>query len=252
MTANHTRSQITMFTSRLLESGLAIDTNATIIRDGRIFTSVIWASAPKSPSSFKDFPFATVADYRRIIERKQYSFMLNDGSVIRAHYLYRHGDVAKHHLSYYPCPININEDEIPGQINIEGVFDTLLFESISNWEGLHYSKKNYESETNLRLDHEEKIRLLMKTPIRFDYDPGSHSENHPCSHVHMMVSDCRIPVFGPLSFGHFISFIFRNFYSDYWLEYDFINQISKEHLSRTVTAIEMNDLFFDWRAEIDS
>lgn len=59
------------------------------------------------------------------------------------------------------------------------------------------------------------LKKLVRFPIRFDYDPGSHIEvEHPMSHLTLgQYENCRIPVEGAISPNAFVIFLLRNFYS---------------------------------------
>jgi hypothetical protein len=252
MTPRSTRSEISRFSNKLLECGLAIDTNASIIREEAGFTHVIWAGSPRLSMSIHDFKFATIADYLRIIENRQYNFMLYDGSVFRARYLFRRNNLEKHHLSYYPCPVDLTDSELQADIPIAEHFDNLLHEALANFDWQLYIGEEKEGTENNRIEDPKKPILLMKAPIRFDYDPDARNENHSSSHAHIMNPDCRIPVFGPLSLGHFFSFVFRYFYPEEWKENDFIRNWPKEQGNRSITNSDMNDIFFEWRDMVNN
>ena len=53
---------------------------------------------------------------------------------------------------------------------------------------------------------------IMRSPLRFDFDPSNTSELHPATHVHMQHADCRISAKRPICFNTFIKFVFKNFY----------------------------------------
>ena len=55
-------------------------------------------------------------------------------------------------------------------------------------------------------------KAIMRSPLRFDFDPSNTSDLHPATHVHMQHADCRISAKRPICFNTFIKFVFKNFY----------------------------------------
>ena len=90
--------------------------------------------------------------------------------------------------------------------------------------------------------------LGMKSPIRFDYSiEKTRIKIHSISHFHLNFSHTRIPVFGPLSVGHFGRFVCKYFYPKYWIEYLKNESVGLKHLQRTVLAEEEKDIYFNVR-----
>ena len=87
-------------------------------------------------------------------------------------------------------------------------------------------------------------RVRLRTPVRFDYDPTAHSQHHPASHMTIQWSHSRIPVKSPLSLGHFIQFVFHNFYPWLWNAHSFLNEWPRDELQTTITAEERHMLHF--------
>lgn len=136
----------------------------------------------------KDQPFSTIAEYCALIENKQYSMLLNDGSFFQISYSFKRGDVIKHRLCWYPAPIQVSADE-------------LEYEDISDLVLSRMSEFNIEG-------------FKSKSPVRFDFAPEQKSEEHPEVHLHLSEENCRIPVRSPLCLRKFMFFIVDNFYDD--------------------------------------
>lgn len=88
--------------------------------------------------------------------------------------------------------------------------------------------------------------LRLRTPVRFDFDPDAAAERHPASHLSLNDQDCRIPVRGPMSLGHFIEFVFRHFYSSVWAKHDFLADTHREPMSRMLTPEHEAWIHLDW------
>lgn len=55
--------------------------------------------------------FAKVEEDIQLLEKRQYSFVLFDGSLIQIIYLFRKRDIVRHNLSWYPPPVPFQADE---------------------------------------------------------------------------------------------------------------------------------------------
>jgi hypothetical protein len=80
--------------------------------------------------------------------------------------------------------------------------------------------------------------VVLRSPIRFDYDEHNASTGHPAVHAHVLWAHCRFPVHRPLSVGHFLDFIFRNFYPDVWAEHEFLREWKKPLFDKTISLDE--------------
>ena len=127
-------------------------------------------------------------EFRRTIKERWYSLLMFDGAAIQISYLFKNGELQKHRLCYFPCPVFFEQDDI-AQL---GILDLL------------------EYVTNEDLDD----RLRIEGPVRFDFDLSAGSTEHPPSHLTISRSTSRVPVSYPLSVGHFMKFVFENFYPD--------------------------------------
>jgi hypothetical protein len=221
----------------MLENGIAIDSNPAVIREVRHEKIVTWASAPSSLFDATSAQFATIAEYRGIISGRQYHCMLADGSVLQFGYLFHDEDLIKHRLCFYPCPFIFSpldiQDIQPGD-DFVALFDIYLERELQKMQealGTSFSGQVMD--------------LRMRTPIRFDYDPAAQRENHAASHLHLLKEESRWPVFGPLSVGHFVRFVFKHFYPDLWAKYAFLGALAVDYHSRSIVAHEEQDLFIE-------
>lgn len=145
--------------------------------------------------------FTTINQYVSIIETGAYHGIVNDGSIIRAYFVFNKNILKAQSLLYWPAPITIPEEEIEEL----GIRDAMTF---------YLNDLTCESK-NLR----------MRTPFRFDFDPSNSSEDHPSTHVHMQHSECRMKATKPICFNTFIKFIIKNMYPDIPLNLKYFKNI---------------------------
>ena len=135
----------------------------------------------------KDNVFASLEEYCSLIESKQYSILLTDGSMLQLSYKFNRRVIIGHRLCWYPAPIELNED-----IDIYSIIDYVL-------------ERMATGDTQF---------FRARSPIRFDYAPEQAKEEHPVTHLHIGHEDCRIPVKSSLSIKSFMTFIVENFYPE--------------------------------------
>lgn len=134
--------------------------------------------------------FTTLNQYVSIYETGAYHCILFDGSIVRAYFKFHKNILLQESLLYWPAPITIPEEDI----------DEL---------GIREAVNMYFS----TVDSTSKI-VIMRSPLRFDFDSSNINEFHPAAHVHMQHAECRICAKRPICFNTFIKFIFKNFYPD--------------------------------------
>jgi hypothetical protein len=230
--------QINNLISFLLSEGLAIDSNSAIIRESGPISMLTWADAPNNLFDSLIGRFASVIEYRNCIQKRLFHCMLFDGSIIQFGYVFNNNNLVKHRNCYYPCPLIITSSEIQDiQLGDDFVtlFDLLLVQEIDSLRS-SISKSDFP---NLR----QLFRL--STPLRFDFDSDVRAENHPASHLHLLDEECRWPVFGPISVGHFVRFIFRHFYPQIWSKYEILRNWNLEFHNRSITDRDKGDLFLE-------
>jgi hypothetical protein len=136
----------------------------------------------------KDQEFSTISEYCALIENKQYSILLNDGSFFQISYSLKRNKIIKHRLCWYPSPIRISTEDLQNS----NISDLILD----------------------KMDSLDLNEFKNRSPIRFDYAPDQKSEEHAEVHLHINEESCRIPVKSPLCLRKFICFIINNFYED--------------------------------------
>jgi len=140
----------------------------------------------KSDSIFKGT--TTIEHYKKSLINNDYIAILSDGALIQMAYKIEYEELVWHRLCFFPCPLAFDEDDLRNYTLLE-LFDVLSPAELS-------------------------YRTQMVTPIRFDYDKYYSDELHTNSHLTIGKVSCRIPVYGPLSVGHFVNFVIANFYKD--------------------------------------
>lgn len=134
--------------------------------------------------------FTTLNQYISIYETGAYHCILFDGSIVRVQFKFRKNILLQESLLYWPAPIIIPEEDV----------DEL---------GIREAVNMYFSDEESR-----RKKVIMRSPIRFDFDSTNVSELHPATHVHMQHANCRISAKRPICFNTFIKFVFKNFYPD--------------------------------------
>jgi len=138
----------------------------------------------------------------------------------------------------YPCPVVL---ELPDHELELPLSDLVDLEIASDFEGDLNGINFQEFDSATRLEP----HLRLRSPIRFDYDPRRAGADHPASHVTLAGDECRCPVFGPLSIGHFVRFIFRYFYSIVWQRHSFIREWPLRFGNRYVSVTDERELFVE-------
>ncbi len=232
--------QIDKLLAFLLKNGLAIDSNSAIIRKYGRTSMVTWANAPQNLFDILIGQFATVTEYRSFIQNRLFHCMLFDGAIIQFGYLFSNNTLVKHRNCYYPCPLTIPSSDIESiQAGDDFVtlFDLRLDQEIDSLKS-GISKSDFSNVQHL---------LRLSTPLRFDFDSNTQTYTHSASHLHLLDEECRWPVFGPLSIGHFVRFIFHHFYPKIWSEFEILRNWNIEFHTRSITDQEQEELFIECR-----
>ena len=157
-------------------------------RDHRGLHRITWPNNTSVPPCLFRIKSPTVSEYRGWVDSQGYSAILLDGSIIQISYDFDDSALVGHRLLYFPCPFDL-ELEYLDTFTLSELIDVYFGEG-TEW-------------------------VRLRSPVRFDYDPTALSEHHPASHMTFQWSHARIPVKSPLSLGHFIQFVFQNFYPCY-------------------------------------
>jgi hypothetical protein len=232
--------------SNLLEWGIAIDSNPPVVRSLPEEKVIIWASAPEDSPDIYSTQYATIADYRRILEERQYYAVLFDGAIIQAIVRYKREEICKYSMCYYPCPVRLGELEI-GFESVGERVDSVLLEALESLDWLSgcRTQNEFDSSPEAGAGQNSPNRQNMKTPIRFDFDPAAAKTNHPASHLHICDEDCRIPVYAAISFGRFLRFIFRYLYPNIWHECEEMRLWKITESNRSILREEQTDMFLE-------
>lgn len=198
-----------------------------------------WPTHPLQSASFFDHRFGTIQEYRHLILNRQYTCAFVDGALLQMSFTFRNGKLTRNRLCYYPCPLIFNQaDWDPTAIPLLDFLDDLFADEINE-----VLKAIVEPESSSAT-----IRLRLRGPLRFDFAPDQQAPLHPSSHVHIEGEGVRVPVFGPLSIGHFIRFITRHYYPSIWMTTDALRAWPQALATRCVTIEEEGCLFLDCRS----
>ena len=216
MTPSSLFQELSNLLSLLLRSEVAISaTNVVQFQASGGFRRITWSNNNLVPGDLFRSNSPTVSEYRDWIDWQGYSAVLLDGSFIQVTYDFEYTELVQHRLLYFPCPFD---------------FDIEFLDDLSLTELVH-----------LYLDEGiDKVRL--RTPVRFDYDPNANSEVHPASHMTFQWSHSRIPVMSPLSLGHFIQFVFQNFYPFLWNTHRFLKEWPRVEFDTTISEEQQRGL----------
>ena len=202
------------FLTLLHQSEIAKSTTSNVVKRGPAgFQRITWATNTAVPGSLFRHKSATVAEYREWLDWQGYSAVLFDGSFIQMSYDFDYSGLIGHRLLYFPCPFDV---------------DMALLEVLTLTEVIEHYQDLEVAEVKLR------------SPVRFDFELGSTAPGHPASHMTFQWSYSRVPVTGPVSPGHFIQFVFRNFYPNMWNAHAFIRDWPRYRFERTITPEELD------------
>ncbi|WP_435248158.1 DUF2290 domain-containing protein [Vibrio sp. nBUS_14] len=164
--------------------GLVHDSrNHTVFRKSGGLKEISWGN---DGYILKDEEFSSISEYCSLVENRQYSMLLSDGSLFQISYTLDRSTIVKHRLCWYPCPVLVDSSDLDGN----DITDIILEKM---------TKGDIES-------------FRSRSPLRFDYAPNQATEEHPTVHMHLSEETCRIPVKSPLCLREFVTFIVMNFY----------------------------------------
>lgn len=224
MTPRTCREELTSLVVHLMDSGAALDYNSIVERRGGGVVQV--EPAGSRPLPYRDF--GNVEEYMNVVSRRQFACLLFDGGAIQVAYTFKEDIVIRHRLCFHPCPVMLARDEIDligEELGLSEIVDLCLDQN--NWRN----------------------RLRLRSPLRFDYHEEPAAPDHSASHLHVSHSACRIPVFGPISIGHFVRIIFRHFYPELWASDRRLREWRLVHLERSILAAEESELFVECREQ---
>ena len=147
-------------------------------------TEVSWHPLGRVGPFIESYEHPTVDQYITWLENGDYSALLYDGSLIQIAYEVEGGEVSRHRLCYFPCPYDLDRNLLKEGVPIGDV-------------------------VALYRDSD----ALLRSPIRFDFDPQAAAQGHPASHFTINGINCRIACVAPLHVMRFLDFIFRQFHT---------------------------------------
>jgi hypothetical protein len=161
-------------------------------------------------------------DYRNWIANGAYSALLFDGSLLQITYDVAEGEISGHRLAYIPCPYRLD----PEMLRLDPVLDVF---------DVHMAT--------------EPASILLRSAVRFDYDPENAKPGHPSSHMTINATSCRIACAAPMHVGRFADFIFRHFYADLWnIHADYFGGGARREVgSRTITEEDRSAPHIWWQ-----
>jgi hypothetical protein len=223
MTPRNCREELTSLVVHLMDIGAALDYNSVIERRGG--GVVLVEQAGSSPLPYREF--GNVEEYMDVIRLRQFACLLFDGGAIQVAYTFKDDVVIRHRLCFHPCPVVLARDEVEligEELGLSEIVDLCLDQN--NWRN----------------------RLRLRSPLRFDYHEGFTTHDHSASHLHVSHGTCRIPVFGPVSIGHFVRIIFRHFYPELWASDGRLREWRLVQLGRSILTTEECELFVECRS----
>lgn len=231
MTPREIQHEITSLSTFLLGEQLAIAYQAPIVRTygSLAYVSSSWDShatvEDEEPEDEDDtVPFACIREYLRFLRSGQYTLVLFDGALIQVAYSFDRGNLKRHRICYYPCPVDLD------------------------FRGSDYVDFYEIIEATIETDSLERIRL--RSPLRFDFDIDAAKTDHPASHLHLNREATRIPVYGPISIGHFARFISRHFYYDVWKKHETLQGWSQRYWAKSIGVSEEQEIHFTCRQPV--
>jgi hypothetical protein len=222
MTPKQLATEMRNLFALLLESEIAIVTNAVVAETAVGRNRLTWRSPSAGAVLGGGGPFATIDEYLSHLKAEAYVAILYDGSLLQMSYDFMGTELVGHRLCYYPCPFEVDRE-------------LLLSEPVA--DVVDYYRQQGDK------------YLRLRSPVRFDFDERNAGEGHPAVHVHVLWAHCRLPVVAPLSPGHFIRFIFANFYPGMWLVHSFLREWPQRLGARTIGAAEEFALHISCRRE---
>lgn len=182
MTPQGVRKQLEEVFSRLIVTNLSVK-QFYPKEQGMVGGGLSLGSLPLASISLRDISYEEI--YKDIEGNDSYHIKLPDGGLLIFQYTFDGvGALTKHRLCYFPSFELPTVDEAPHLYENDELYGDVV------------------------------VKKLVRFPIRFDYDPGSHKDvEHPKSHLTLgQYEDCRIPVSVAVSPNSFVMFVLRNFY----------------------------------------
>ncbi len=219
MTPAQARNEVERLITTLFGIGVAIDSSPVLNLTSHGETIVTWSNNMSLSELFGQT--STLQEYITTLDNRWYSVVLSDGALLQFSYTFKGNTLKKHRLSYHPCPIFFQPLELQHYT---------IAELLQLFDG-----------------RELRDRLRIEGAIRFDYDIDSGTLDHPPSHLTISRLTSRIPVFAPLSLGHFVRFTFAHFYPEQWQACEELRKWSCSAFDTCLPDVEHERLFIQWK-----
>lgn len=186
----------------------------------------------------------TVWEYKYALDNNDYSFLLNDGSVVQLFVEYEGNTITSYRYAYLPCPVSlirypfIADDAKRIDDFEEASTGDAFSEGIDQFEE-HDVAALIETAASCMCETEPRENFFLAAPLRFEWNSKSCPKHEPKSHVHLGKSECRIALSHPISIWDFIDFIFRNFYSDKYDKFRRCFRFNRRSIAKAVSK-DMN------------
>lgn len=217
------KSDVAKMYDIFLDAEIVINSNEVVFNQYDINCySISWHTNPSLSYLFK-YPegfikTSPISHYIQILKHNDFNIMLADGSLIQIAYKIEQDNVQWHRLCYFPCPICFDSSDLE-QFSVLELFDVLS-------------------------DQELYRRTQMVTYVRFDFDRSFSDERHAHSHVTLGNTECRIPVFGPITISNFFDFI-----ADHFLSCKYVinrhGKLGQKLYDRTLPRLHNHPLFIE-------
>ena len=194
--AHYLRSSVANLLDVLGNQGILLLWNQIGVETVDGISTVTWR--PPTPGHLFRLSGDDINDYKQWVQAGAYSAILFDGSLLQLTWRVAGGEIVSHRLAYIPCPMRLDEE----LLQTESVLDV--------WD---IARESIDSS------------IVLRTFVRFDYDPENAGLLHPASHLTFNPVDCRIPVAFPLGLEEFCRFIFMHFYPSVWAETEYLQQL---------------------------
>jgi len=194
--AQYLRSSVANLLDVLGNAGVLLLWNEVAIHTVDGVSTVSWR--PNPPGRLFRLPGDHIDDYPQWVKAGAFSAILFDGSLLQLTWKVAGGEIVGHRLAYIPCPLRLDEE----LLLTDGVLDV--------WD--------------LARDAPES-NIVLRSAVRFDYDPEAAGDAHPASHLTLNMVDCRIPVAFPLGPEEFFRFIFKHFYLNVWVKTEYLQRL---------------------------
>jgi len=216
--AHYLRSQIDNILDVLFKAGVLLLRNEVGVDKHDGVTRVSWR--PRAKGELFRLPQDKLDSFPLWLREQAYSGLLFDGSLIQLTWSIAAREIVGHRLAYIPCPLLLDQE----LLQTEPVLDV--------WE--------------LARDSREPD-VVLRSSIRFDFDPRAATPEHPSSHCTINTSDCRIPVASPVGPNEFFRFLFRNFYPSVWNDVGYLRSLQPSFdWERTLLDVEYQEMHLRW------